>query len=1321
MPETTTTQPRRSLRDFINNADFIDMPYARKIREIAKVVTEDYDFEKLDDDAQIEAIGYVLSQGARPYPSLEGPTGTSLSVPSAEETAQTSFTAVPQSGELTLPTEPEQPTAQPQQQPAVNAAPVSADPRNMVNLFLGNTPEERKRTIAQQPAVVRIPVQAAVKGIDTLPGMVAPTVGGMLDFISGGTRYPLPGNVEAPRNQFATALQSRAVTSPAETALVGKEGFIQEDTAGLRILQHTLNAGASGVAGGLAFGAALNTGVPLTPGVIRGALLSAQGGAAGGSVREMGGGPWAQAATELVAGGASLAQVGQLFKYLATRPGLQNVLANLVRRDPNFRDKLDEFTRGKQAVETNVGAPAPTVEGTLGTMTGNPQVQSIEQRTPRMRPASSQAFVERTEGDLVNATGAITSRLPAPNPDLVTEILDRAASPVIAVKEIAHKAGLAVTDAAEKATLVREQTRAALDTIKARTTQRIEQITDRKRHIEDTLDDMVRQRSDDLRQLEADQHFLDRAQLAERRRLADEKRAEELGLRKELDALRTERDTVLKQADDAIQAADDAVKDTATTNTKQVRAAKDAQDAAEKELDALNTQARDAFTQSVVDITPDELIRATDDPSLVTAKLTRFERAAQKARTLYDNGYQRFTTEAGLPTRYGNPVYRDLNRSRPNADLSFEQDLQRYQDRMQAQMRESYIPDPALDNMLAIVQEKGADLTFYDLHTMRSRLLDDVRHAPVGTRKESTLKSLLGIVQAKMDTAAKQGGFGKQYEELSQWYKSNIRRYTTGFGALATKIDPLTGKPFYDAAELAQRAFAPGPGGGQVTGAQARNKQAFQSYLRDIDAFIKDQKLKPAPNLRDLHEAEAARESLFDIARTQFYVAVVDPTTGQMDARKAVAWVRNHASLINQSPELQSDFLTPQQRLRTIQELEDRSNQLLTRRAADVTDAQRTAQVASEEGRVQLLTTERAQREPRAQARAGFDTGEADIAARREALTDAQIAEQRALEDQRNAFNDEVFQARQDLYSAQGDRLRGRREAAQAAREETTRVEARAEAEGAPYRAEEQAAVDAKRLADHAKRLADTDVDAAVADYDAFFGGGAAERANRESRVARDTLGFEARDRVAQIEAGDPEKRLRMYEGLFNLAGNDPVTVKTILGAMWEHHQRGTGKKAQYAPGQPLLATPAEVMDFLKTNERVFAKYLPEYAKDLKDIATIFERYDGVAKANAPIPLDVMPSSLGENVATGAMASLLARLSGFGYMGAYTVGKLVFMGERMMNALNIQMLSNMLLDPETTGVMARIVNPQTNPRVRRTLLTNFGLRSGALAETIEEE
>jgi len=315
MPETATKAPPL-VTDYIDNPDFVALPYRMKLQTLQKALDTDHEVTRLDDAGQEELINYILSQGIHG----DDTTGVNLT---PEERAQVSY---------------EQPANQ-------------------------TTPQEPPGFLSNLATTVG---KGIVKGLDYTPEMITKPIGVLTEQYGKiperlGLVEPGTGNVFTRAGQ---GLQTPAATRPLETTIAGKEGF-KPSPPGYAALEHVLSAAVGTIIPGavtarlfplLVAGRA----VPAIDQVKKAAALAAQGAASAEVVKVAGGGEMAQFITELAGGLLTPTETFKVFEALAKRPGLQKYLMRThekqvtdIATEAFAGPKLGETVRGGTTTRTS--------------------------------------------------------------------------------------------------------------------------------------------------------------------------------------------------------------------------------------------------------------------------------------------------------------------------------------------------------------------------------------------------------------------------------------------------------------------------------------------------------------------------------------------------------------------------------------------------------------------------------------------------------------------------------------------------------------------------------------------------------------------------------------------------------------------------------------------------------------------------------------------------------------------------------------------------------------------------------------------------------
>lgn len=1210
--------------DYIGDPGFIELPFAKKLEVLHKALDTDHEVVKMSDDDQQEVLNYVLSQGIRRQPTAEPDVQPDELGFTPSNIVQTIKPEMRQAKKDAKKRDVEQRlaqrTAEAQAGPPASTATVSSHEQSAFPSFNEFiTSALRTATSDTAPAAVRLPARAAVRAVDTVPS----TVG----LISQGAEIiglTPPGSSLPPE-----------ATNPAEYAATGgttnKEGaegkFNPEAARPLQVVQHVLDSALGSVVP-----AALTSrlfpliragyAIPALDQIKKAVGLAAQGALFGEAAKSLNLGPWQQLIAEVVGGLASPSDLVAIFTALKARPGLRNYAMS--HQQEMLSAKATE-TFGGPSLQKQL--ESRSAKGQFGPLFEKPTVE----QTPKSQHQQ----------------------------DVLDRFLEEQKQPVLQAQEVSVG--------------TKAETAAARDRLRVLRSGAIE------------------------KQYAADDAAFIQTQAAQRKlqeiedQITQVRNSDTVDAQQQIATLNQQKLDVQDVYRQAVRGARDVhnsvVNEVSTVNTGVRQQIRNLQSDLEH-ITAANQKDIDAAIQyaqrNAENIAPD--LASASNPGAVGRETVRT--AGSTAQEFYDNVAARLKTNA--ESRYSS-LYRDYNVEGDAA--KFTEILERHKPGLEdtsiptGNVQQSFTPRSAIGDIeqkIAQNTENGVTtLSLEDVQKFRSRLLDDIRHAPVSSQKRVPLQRLSSEVDAYVDQLAqKYPDAIEELRELNGWYRTEVQRLTGGPGYYARAKSPFTGEYLHTPDEIARTYFGAGPGVSKGSGVAAQREKMFNDYLSDIDDVLHDAYLRN--DTQAYAAAQGAKASLFDMVRAQFYDATFKD--GVYTSKLADKWLKEHAALIDVAPELKQLFRTPRDRIAAIREVETKAQAVQQLPEAYLAGLKQEAQKLEEEGRTRLVESQRQS------TRTVDDAQDIRAAATR---SDVRTRDELALEklERSQQTAGELTQAARERQSELTQIARERERAKRDITRDITKQQ------DVVYDLDKQAQVAAE-----AEKQA-------VAAYNETFGkANAAQRALSEETTQR-VLGAKPDDIIAQMNnISSTQDRNAAFGNFFRRAGGheNGEVEQALLQSRWRAFL-GTDMDGNLIP--PNAENAAK---FIKENADFLREYYPSYYDNIKSVQRGFERMVRLENSK-PIVLSGQRSIFTHASGGGVAAYVLSTLGVIPWRA--TVGLLLgYEGVRSMIFLRkVAALSQIYLNPHDTAVIAKAMRPGTSLNLARQSVWSVLSRAGILA------
>jgi hypothetical protein len=263
--------------------------------------------------------------------------------------------------------------------------------------------------------------------------------------------------------------------------------------------------------------------------------------------------------------------------------------------------------------------------------------------------------------------------------------------------------------------------------------------------------------------------------------------------------------------------------------------------------------------------------------------------------------------------------------------------------------------------------------------------------------------------------------------------------------------------------------------------------------------------------------------------------------------------------------------------------------------------------------------------------------------------------------------------------------------------------------------------------ATEARKKAEDAATKAVEDYEAKYGPGNAGKVALDDHNFQQAVGTSAKDIVRRIEAiSNPDVRNAEYARLFQDHGNDPGVKRAILRGMWDHFVEKEQAGSQTTPSTTLadrvpLLDPERVNAWMNKNHAFLQANMPEYLKDLKLVNEGFRRIARGIKPQGTTPEALEPTSPFAARRQAVGTGILLKIFGMGSLGAGIGGEAMYMSRRINNASKAHIVTNALLNPEETGVLAMMLDKKVSPRYRDVALYSALARQGLIKQTADQD
>jgi hypothetical protein len=281
--------------------------------------------------------------------------------------------------------------------------------------------------------------------------------------------------------------------------------------------------------------------------------------------------------------------------------------------------------------------------------------------------------------------------------------------------------------------------------------------------------------------------------------------------------------------------------------------------------------------------------------------------------------------------------------------------INRFEMEMKAKLQERYEPSSYISEVQKYIAAKGSDagidmpaatLGIQDIHTIRSSIMNDLRHSPAGSVRNRPLKQLLREINGYIEEVAISVEGGAEavadMKLANQWYRTEVRRFTEGPGEAILKMNPATGSPVHTPEIIGNMVFDDGPLVAKATGKQEKALNFYVTYMQDIDETMT--RAKANFDLPLIAQTQAARDGVLDVARAKFYdAAMVD---GVYNTKKAGLWLKKHDALIHARPELEQLFGDAQAAHRTILDVQAQAQGILAQEKGYLRQFERQGELA---------------------------------------------------------------------------------------------------------------------------------------------------------------------------------------------------------------------------------------------------------------------------------------------------------------------------------------------------------------------------------------
>lgn len=1313
-PTSSSLSPLASL---IKSPEFLDLPADERIREIDKAAKQDTKFRNHDGATRHAIVMRLLQAGGRE--AEPGDVPATIGNPSPLQAAGQFGSQVLGGIKDFLVPKSMQGTPAPQGDVPVQTLGTPQDDAGVnINALV---PSAMNQVLTDAPAALRLPGRAAVRALDA-PVTLAATA---LDAVSAPGRM-----LTSTLGVDASGPLPRAISNPGETALAGKEGFSPEATPGLRALQHILDSTMQGAVGGVALGKIFHTaaqGIPLTQVALREAYLGMQGAGLGEAAKSQGAGPWAQLAVELVGGGMSINDVRKVFGIIASRPRLQTFIVDTAKKQPNVEANIAESKEAQDLLGADF-------RPSLAEQTGDPLIATGQRELVGTHPDTyGRSATTIEQQNLKTMTDKVSETTGAPEDALLNQTFSDAAAPVRQAET-----ALSTASGNKQTLLATQRNLTAQHTTDLRASQDLAttQINDIQAKTDALKDNLLKANRDAEDAVRASQDVGNQVSAANRTKLRQAEDDAQVRVRAAQEALQgaqDEKTTVLRAHQNTINTA---VVNARGANKTAAVELKNQQEALNK-ISVQNQQdlatVQDYTTKSVKRVSPEMASTPGTKQGEVGQAIT--ERGGKAVQDLEGAAWKRTQDEAKV--QYGG-VYKKYGVEGDAGPLN--RALESFEDEMSATVRESYISDPAMNDIRQTITERqktqvaeaggtlnlsktpsghaqrdATQLTLEDVHDMRSRVLTELRATNADSPRRTVLVKLAGVLDAQTQLLAK--NFPGAYDELmdvNKWYRGEMKRFNSGPGDYSTRIDPRTGEKALAPDVVANMTFSAGPTLDRTAKQLSDNAQNFKRYLQDIDNDLQEAAM--TGNLPLMFQAQSAQDAVFDVAKAQFYAAAVDEFSGVLNPKAAEKWLREHDTLIKSSDELTKVFRTPQDRLAAIRDVQAKAQGDLARGEANVQTAQTSLGQTKEAG-----------------GDAVFQARQDAIPGQRQAQDDLTAA-QRMERGETQAASDELTQVRRtteddQLIADEATRqLQG--QAQQIARDtadRSTQVGRTAKQWTQDVKrdvtlvkrsqADEQVALDNRiRLATEAENSAKTAASGAKTAFNDVYGSSTTTRMALNDQAAAEALGSPGRSLVANIEAKtDLKDKNLAYVQLFKTIGNNQPAKDAILAAQWQDFLAKRGQNpATNLPGQPMIPNAEDLAGFLKEKKDFLARYFPTYEKDLNTIQKAAESADRASKAQgsrADIPRQMRETTSRVRGFFDIGAIIAARSLGIPYSIATGVGLGVEGLSRWNNASKAALLHEVYFNPQSTNIVAHILNPKADPTWKRVMFNNIAQRA----------
>lgn len=1289
----TATKDKQPLvvGDLFRDPEFPTLPFTEKMQKFLEAKDADPDFRGLGEADQEGLFNHLMTQVAR---------GTAMGKPQEYKAAQAATPQPP-------PTE-QQRIQQEQLNQQINPQGASL-----------TTPEEQQATQIQaggfslqrgtaDKGVLSTVGGAAVKAAQQIPGLVAAALPSpMIKATISRNADDLSITPEV--DEQAVEKRRAMIGRPIEHFITGE--IKEPSSPGMRLLEHVTEevvGTAVSVPLARALIPALKAGTPLTKDIIKQALLTLPAASVGQLVREAGGTGGLQMGAELST--IEVAQLaGRLYKAITNKPGMLRAIQDMIKKEvPDLAKNVE--TSGKvQELLGSKGYVATVSEETGSkTMANVAAQQSAEHPTEFGIPAGQRSAIN------IKATQEETGKLlGAGAPETLEPIAEKSKETVQQAAATSKASQEALDQAEAQARKLKTDEKLGKRKLADDRADAVVAAEKKLQDIEDRTHQATINAQQEVRKAQEQGVQLDDARLTEHRRIQDQ-------LTREKQAAHDEYTATVRAADTEQTTVATEVR---TAQQKRELAAQQQTKANEEEMESLLADASDATTMRAP--------AAGKGEKAVRASQTKRGESGQNFFSMFWD--KTFGNKNKGVTGYFEGEYKALFKDHADLVTTSEQTKKfretmlpggSFDKKMEAQMRGRYESDPLLrdiDNYIVAKAEKlgttevdTIPLSLEDFHTIRSSILTDMRSTPMNSPRRIVQKQLLNIVEGQMETVAEGSLALAKLHEVNGRYRIEQHRFLGDTpGGYATIKNPRTGEPFHNPDHIGAYLFGPGATSENLTLKGLRNEEVFGTYLSDLDDVIKGNVLKG--DIEAVAAAKDAKNRLFDSVKNEFYQVTMKE--GTFDVKAADKWLKQHASLLDQSPELRRSFASMNDRVRTIQEVAAVHQGQQAQEAGLLTQAEKVGKETVREAKSAKIATKVGAQDERTLAERTAD----ETFKERERTLEDVMRDQTKREQQAKLEKELQAQTGQeDVITAQRKLAEEKRAAAKT---ETGKVR---ELENIRMSHDEKVqALKAQADADktHYQDLNDA--------YQQVFGkqGAMANALEQDSTFKQ--LGIGMDDWLNRTLRLPIEDQLVQFAHFKKLTGGDPVAEKTLMGALWQRFvERESTKKGAEALGQRLgadvkIAPPDAMRRFLSEEEgygRIIKRIAPEHANNMKLIDYALQRSAELESASTEgIPKKLLSMSRGIRRINDVAVITFAHMLGIPYSVAGIFGLTTEATALMSNARKAAILKELHFNPQSAKLAVDILDSSKNITWKQAAMGTILRRAGVQNAVYQQE